>query len=121
MNSALPGPGIHDVPAHVRDHRGVQPGDGSRPLPAARRLDPEFDAAGEQDLHADTDPQHRASGGHPLGDDPISPRLLRRPVMHASNAPTPGHHQPVGGRRGVGVGGHLDRRPDPLQRALRRP
>ena len=51
----------------------------------------------------------------------FSPPTSRSPVMHASYAPTPGHHQAVGRCRRSRIGRHLDRGADPLQRALSRP
>jgi len=97
-----------------------QPGHRPRPLSAARRLNPKFDAAGEQDLHADADPEHRAAGGHPLGDDPL-PRDLAQAGHTRFEGADAGYHQPVGGRCRTRVGGDFHRGADPLQRTLSRP
>lgn len=85
--------GIHDIPAHVRNHRGLKSNDRPRPVPAAWRLHTEFDPASKQNLHTDTDP----STGRPAATRSAmirSPLILRRPAMHAAKAPTPGTTSP---------------------------
>jgi hypothetical protein len=103
----------------VRDHRGVQPDDGARPLAAAVRFQAELHASREQDLHADAHPEHRPPAATRSAMI-LSPPIFRRPVMHASNAPTPGTTRPSA-LRPRRVGGHFDVGADPLQRALGRP
>ena len=51
----------------------------------------------------------------------LSPPISRRPVMQASNAPTPGTTSPSADAAACGVGGHLDVGADPLKCPLRRP
>jgi hypothetical protein len=63
---------VDDVPPHVRDDRSIQPDDGAGPLCAAFALHPELDSAGEQDLHADADPQDGMSLAQSLGDDLVT-------------------------------------------------
>ncbi|CNV17703.1 Uncharacterised protein [Mycobacterium tuberculosis] len=112
--------GIHDIPAHVRNHRGLKSNDRPRPVPAAWRLHTEFDPASKQNLHTDTDPQHRAAGGHPLGDDSLSADLAQ--ARHARRESTDArHHQSVSGHCGVGIGGYFDLGAYSLQRTLGRP
>ncbi len=117
LNNELPGGGVDDVPAHVRDDRSVEPDDGAGPLAAALRLDAELHAAREQDLHADTHPEHRATRGHSLGDDLVAADVAQSGHAGLERADT-GHHQPVGPRGRTGVGGHFDVGADPLQRPL---
>jgi hypothetical protein len=86
-------------------------------LPAADGLHAELDAAGEQDLHPDADPQHRAPSSHPFGDDLLAAHRVQPGHARRERADT-GNHQSIGSSRRVGVGGHLDRGPGPLQGAL---
>src|SRR6476469_3400438 len=112
--------GVDDVPAHVRNHRSIEPDDRAGPLTAALRLDAEFHAAGEQDLHAHAHSEHRQACGDPLGDDLVAADLAQ--AGHACLVCTDAwHHQPVGARGRIGVCGHLDVGTHPFQRALRRP
>src|SRR5215207_4178017 len=110
---------IDDVPAHVRDHRGVQPDDGARPLPAAGGLLAELDTAGEQDLHPDAHAEHRSAGRDSVGDELVPADLSQTGHARLERADA-GHHKPVGVARRVSVGGHLDVSADALQRPLRR-
>ena len=83
-------------------------------------LDAELDAAREQDLHADAHPEHRPAGSDPLGDDLVAADLPQ-PGHAGLVRADPGHHQPVGARGRIGVGGHLDLGAHPLKRPLCRP
>ena len=69
-------------------------------------------------------PTHTPSTGRPAATRSamiFSPSIFRRPVMHASNAPTPGTTRPSAFIAASAVGRHLDVRADALQRTLRRP
>ena len=59
---------VDGVPAHVRQHRRVQPvtapGSSPRPLVTTPCSSPRV----EQDLHADADAEHRPAGRDPVGD-----------------------------------------------------
>ena len=112
--------GVDDVPAHVRDHRGVQTGDRSGPLTATPTLDSELNTAGEQDLHADADPEHRTACRHPLSNDAVTADGVQPGHAGFERADTR-YHQPVGLKCSVSVRGDFDIRPRPLQGALSRP
>ena len=90
----------HGVPAHVRQHRRVQPLHQARPLAAALGAHAVLDALGEQDLHAHADAEHRPPASEPPVDHPVAadrpqPCHARRERAHTR------HHQAVGGQRGV--------------------
>src|SRR4051794_20559590 len=110
---------VDGVPAHVREHGGLQPLDDARPLPASLRIVAVLHAAVEEDLHADADAQDGTATGQPAADDP-------RPVdgaqaRHAGGEGTdPGDDQPVGVQGGIAVGGDRDVGADPGQRTLGR-
>ena len=72
--------------------RTTAPGHCPQPV----RLDPELDAAGEQDLHADADAEHGPARRHPVGDD-LLPADLAQPRHARLERADPGHHQTVGG------------------------
>ena len=69
-------------------------------------------------------PTQTPSTGRPAATRSAMMRLTRdfSQARHARlESADAGHHQSVGGRGGTRVGGHLDRRADPLQCALGRP
>ena len=101
----------------MRNHRRVQAGDCTRPLPAPGALHAELDTAGEQDLHADADAEHRPARGDSVGDDGVSVNGAqpRHTGLECADA---GHHQTVGGKRVGTVGRHGDISADAFQRAL---
>ena len=109
--------GIDNVPAHVRNHRRVQSGDLTRPLAAPGALNPELDAPGEQNLHADTHAEHRPAGRYPFGDDAV-------PVDRAQSAHTglkgshARHHQAIGCHGRGAISRHRDIGANTLQRTL---
>ena len=57
-NRREPSPGVDGVPAHVRQHRGVEFGHDAGPLAETLGVDAALDAALEQHLHADADAEH---------------------------------------------------------------
>ncbi len=78
---------------------------GKTPQPGV--LQAELDALGEQDLHADADPEDRAArldpaGDHLLAADAVQPGHAGRERAHARD------HQAVAPGRGVEVGGYRD-------------
>ena len=56
----------------MRQHRGVELGDGARPLAEALGVDAALDAVLEQHLHADADAEHRAAAGEAAVDDLVA-------------------------------------------------
>src|SRR5690606_2962206 len=112
--------GLDGVPAHVGQHRRVEPLDGAGPLGAAAGLGAVLDAAGEQDLHADADAQHRPAAGQPPADDLLAAYALETGHARGERADAR-HHQAVALGRGLEVGrdGHAGARPGerPLRRA----
>src|SRR5208282_2912218 len=108
----------YGVPAHVRQHVGVEPLHRSGPGPAAFGPDPVLQPGGEQDLHAYADAEYRAPELQAARDqlvagDRAQPRHAGRERADA------GHGEPVAFQRELWVGGHLDVGADPLERALR--
>ena len=111
---------VDDIPAHVRDHRSVQPNDGAGPLPAAGRFQAELHASREQDLHADAHTEHRPSRRDTIGDDLVPADLSETGHARLERADA-GYHESIGVKCRVVVGGHFDVGADPLQRSLGRP
>ena len=93
-----------------------RPFDGAGPLAHPGGLDAVLDAALEQDLHADADPQDRSATGQSPPDDPIP--ADGEQSGHARRVrPDARYHQSVGVQRRIEVGRHGHLGPDPLQRA----
>ena len=63
-----PGGGLDGVPAHVRDHRRLEPLDGAGPLAAPLGGDAVLHPGLEEDLHAHADAEHRTAAREPAAD-----------------------------------------------------
>ena len=95
---------LDGVPAHVGYDGRLQPLDDPGPLVAALGLDAVLDAAGEQDLHAHADAEHRPAAGQPTADDLVA--ADRAEALHArGEGAHAGDDEAVRVLRGRPVGG----------------
>jgi hypothetical protein len=103
----------------MRDHWSVQPRNSTRPLTATDRLDTEFDAAGEQNLHSDAHSEHRSTGGYPLGNKSVAADGPQ--TRHARFVcPDARYHQAVRRQRSTRIGCDFYLGAYPFQGPLRR-
>ena len=110
--------GRHRAPAHVRQDLRPKSLHRAGPLAETRGLHAVLHTGVEEHLHAHADPQHRQPTREPSPDevgcfDGGQPR-------HAGGERThPGDHETICRHDRVGISGDLDRRPGPLEGALR--
>ncbi|SKS07243.1 Uncharacterised protein [Mycobacteroides abscessus subsp. abscessus] len=101
----------------MRNHGRIEAADHTGPLPTTLRIDTEFDAVTEQDLHSHTDAQHRAPPGEPDIDDAFAVDTTQSLHTRREGSHT-GDHQTVSVECRTGVGGHRNIGANPFQCTL---